>query len=141
MEVVKGAQVPGETDNVTSINLAARVLNAGRRTQTAHNTPRRYLDRSLLPDADIDIVNEDPLSHSLIGERAAMVRMRKGDARWNVGAGDGRQQPTLSAKQTEAIKAFWSEYFNRAKASLTFHSDVIDGPALTSSDILLRHGR
>ena len=50
------------------------------------------------------------------------------------GAGDtAGSQPTLSAKQTEAIKAFWSEYFNRAKASLTFHSDVINinGPALT----------
>lgn len=70
-------------------------------------------------------------------EEAAMIPDLEGVSVEWFGAGDtAGSQPTLSAKQTEAIKAFWSEYFNRAKASLTFHSDVISGPRSQSSDTL-----
>ena len=134
VEIVKEAraQVP-ETDVLTSINLAARVLNAG----TADNKQLIILHSGIstaasFPMPDIDIVNEDPVALVDQLKEAAMIPDLEGVSVEWYGAGDtAGSQPTLSAKQTEAIKAFWSEYFNRAKASLTFHSDVISGPALT----------
>lgn len=136
VEIVKEAraQVP-ETDILTSVNIAARVLNAG----TAENKQIMIFHSgvstaSSLPMADINIVNEDPVALVDQLKEAAMIPDLEGVSVEWYGAGDtAGSQPTLSAKQTEAIKAFWSEYFNRAKASLTFHSDVINinGPALT----------
>ena len=135
VEIVKEAraQVP-ETDVLTSVSLAARVLNAG----TAENKQLIILHSGVstaatLPMEDINIVNEDPVALVDRLEEAAMIPDLEGVSVEWFGAGDtAGSQPTLSAKQTEAIKAFWSEYFNRAKAaSLTFHSDVISGPALT----------
>lgn len=134
VEIVKEAraQVP-ETDVLTSVSLAARVLNAG----TAENKQLIILHSGVstaatLPMEDINIVNEDPVALVDRLEEAAMIPDLEGVSVEWFGAGDtAGSQPTLSAKQTEAIKAFWSEYFNRAKASLTFHSDVISGPAIT----------
>lgn len=134
VEIVKEAraQVP-ETDVLTSINLAARVLNAG----TAENKQLIIVHSGVttaasFPMPDSDIVSEDPVALVDRLEKAAMIPDLEGVAVEWFGAGDtAGSQPTLSAKQTEAIKAFWSEYFNRAKASLTFHSDVISGPAIT----------
>lgn len=132
VEIVKEAraQVP-ETDVLASVSLAARVLNAG----TAENKQLIILHSGVstaatLPMEDINIVNEDPVALVDRLEEAAMIPDLEGVSVEWFGAGDtAGSQPTLSAKQTEAIKAFWSEYFNRAKASLTFHSDVISGPA------------
>ena len=134
VEIVKEAraQVP-ETDVLTSINLAARVLNAG----TAENKQLIIVHSGVttaasFPMPDSDIVSEDPVALVDRLEKAAMIPDLEGVAVEWFGAGDtAGSQPTLSAKQTEAIKAFWSEYFNRAKASLTFHSDVISGKAIT----------
>ena len=134
VEIVKEAraQVP-ETDVLTSVSLAARVLNAG----TAENKQLIILHSGVstaatLPMEDINIVNEDPVALVDRLEEAAMIPDLEGVSVEWYGAGDtAGSQLTLSAKQTEAIKAFWSEYFNRAKASLTFHSDVISGPAIT----------
>lgn len=134
VEIVKEAraQVP-ETDVLTSVNLAARVLNAG----TAENKQLIIVHSGIttaasFPMPDSDIVSEDPVALVDRLEKAAMIPDLEGVAVEWFGAGDtAGSQPTLSAKQTEAIKAFWSEYFNRAKASLTFHSDVISGPAIT----------
>ena len=134
VEIVKEAraQVP-ETDVLTSVSLAARVLNAG----TAENKQLIILHSGVstaatLPMEDINIVNEDPVALVDRLEEAAMIPDLEGVSVEWFGAGDtAGSQLTLSAKQTEAIKAFWSEYFNRAKASLTFHSDVISGPAIT----------
>lgn len=134
VEIVKEAraQVP-ETDVLTSVNLAARVLNAG----TAENKQLIIVHSGIttaasFPMPDSAIVNEDPVALVDRLEKAAMIPDLEGVAVEWFGAGDtAGSQPTLSAKQTEAIKAFWSEYFNRAKASLTFHSDVISGPAIT----------
>ena len=134
VEIVKEAraQVP-ETDVLTSVNLAARVLNAG----TAENKQLIIVHSGVttaasFPMPDSDIVSEDPVALVDRLEKAAMIPDLEGVAVEWFGAGDtAGSQPTLSAKQTEAIKAFWSEYFNRAKASLTFHSDVISGTAIT----------
>ena len=134
VEIVKEAraQVP-ETDILTSVNLAARVLNAG----TAENKQLIIVHSGIttaasFPMPDSAIVSEDPVALVDRLEKAAMIPDLEGVAVEWFGAGDtAGSQPTLSAKQTEAIKAFWSEYFNRAKASLTFHSDVISGPAIT----------
>lgn len=135
VEIVKEAraQVP-ETDVLASVSLAARVLNAG----TAENKQLIILHSGVstaatLPMEDINIVNEDPVALVDRLEEAAMIPDLEGVSVEWFGAGDtAGSQLTLSAKQTEAIKAFWSEYFNRAKASLTFHSDVIiSGPAIT----------
>lgn len=134
VEIVKEAraQVP-ETDVLTSVNLAARVLNAG----TAENKQLIIVHSGIttaasFPMPDSAIVSEDPVALVDRLEKAAMIPDLEGVAVEWFGAGDtAGSQPTLSAKQTEAIKAFWSEYFNRAKASLTFHSDVISGPAIT----------
>lgn len=134
VEIVKEAraQVP-ETDVLTSVNLAARVLNAG----TAENKQLIIVHSGIttaasFPMPDSAIVSEDPVALVDRLEKAAMIPDLEGVAVEWFGAGDtAGSQPTLSAMQTEAIKAFWSEYFNRAKASLTFHSDVISGPAIT----------
>ena len=134
VEIVKEAraQVP-ETEVLTSVNLAARVLNAG----TAENKQLIIVHSGIttaasFPMPDSAIVSEDPVALVDRLEKAAMIPDLEGVAVEWFGAGDtAGSQPTLSAKQTEAIKAFWSEYFNRAKASLTFHSDVISGPAIT----------
>ena len=122
-----------ETDLISAVSLASRMLSAG----TADNSKVLIIRHSgvntaaSLPMEDLDLLNTDPAQLLDQLDAAAMIPQLGGVAVEFYGLGDtaGSQGP-LSAQQRGWLQSFWQAFFERTGASVTFHSDIVSGEAM-----------
>ena len=123
-----------ETDLVSSISLAARMLSAG----TADNKVMIIRHSGVntaasLPMQDLDLLNTDITQLLDQLGTAAMIPQLGGVTVEFYGLSDtAGSQPPLSAQQVQWLQSFWQAFFDRTGATVTFHSDIVSGDALNN---------
>ena len=123
-----------ETDLVSSISLAARMLSAG----TADNKVMIIRHSGVntaasLPMQDLDLLNTDITQLLDQLDTAAMIPQLGGVTVEFYGLSDtAGSQPPLSAQQVQWLQSFWQAFFDRTGATVTFHSDIVSGDALNN---------
>lgn len=134
MEAVQGAaaQTP-ETDLISSVSLAGRMLSAGTADTKVMVIQHSGVNTAAsLPMQDLDLLNTDPAQLLDQLDAAAMLPQLNGVAVEFYGLGDvAGSQGTLSAQQVQWLKSFWQAFFDRTGANVTFHTDIVSGDALT----------
>lgn len=124
-----------ETDLVSSISLAARMLSAG----TADNKVMIIRHSGVntaasLPMQDLDLLNTDITQLLDQLGTAAMIPQLGGVTVEFYGLSDtAGSQPPLSAQQVQWLQSFWQAFFDRTGATVTFHSDIVSGEAMTEN--------
>lgn len=124
-----------ETDLVSSISLAARMLSAG----TADNKVMIIRHSGVntaasLPMQDLDLLNTDITQLLDQLDTAAMIPQLGGVTVEFYGLSDtAGSQPPLSAQQVQWLQSFWQAFFDRTGAIVTFHSDIVSGEAMTEN--------
>lgn len=124
-----------ETDLVSSISLAARMLSAG----TADNKVMIIRHSGVntaasLPMQDLDLLNTDITQLLNQLDTAAMIPQLGGVTVEFYGLSDtAGSQPPLSAQQVQWLQSFWQAFFDRTGATVTFHTDIVSGDALTAN--------
>lgn len=133
-EIVKGAvaQTP-ETDLITAVSLAGRMVSSGTAEQKQIIIRHSGVNTaSTLPMQELDLPNAD--SAQLVDQldAAAMIPQLDGITVEFYGLGDvAGSQEALSAQQVKWLQNFWQAFFDRAGAAVTFHTDIVSGPAMT----------
>ena len=123
-----------ETDLVSSISLAARMLSAG----TADNKVMIIRHSGVntaasLPMQDLDLLNTDITQLLDQLDTAAMIPQLGGVTVEFYGLSDtAGSQPPLSAQQVQWLQSFWQAFFDRTGATVTFHTDIVSGDALNN---------
>lgn len=135
VEAVQGAAATTpETDLISAISLASRMLSAGTADTKVMVIRHSGVNTAAsLPMQDLDLLNSDPAKLLDQLDAAAMLPQLNGVAVEFYGLGDvAGSQGTLSAQQVQWLKSFWQGFFDRTgAANVTFHSDIVSGDALT----------
>ena len=135
VEAVQGtaAKTP-ETDLISAISLASRMLSAGTADTKVMVIRHSGINTAAsLPMQDLDLLNSDPAKLLDQLDAAAMLPQLNGVAVEFYGLGDtAGSQGTLSAQQVQWLKNFWQAFFDRTGANVTFHTDIVSGDALNN---------
>ena len=136
VEAVQGAAATTpETDLISAISLASRMLSAGTADNKVLIIRHSGVNTAVasLPMQDLDLLNSDPAKLLDQLDAAAMLPQLNGVAVEFYGLGDvAGSQGTLSAQQVQWLKSFWQAFFDRTgAANVTLHSDIVSGDALT----------
>ena len=135
VEAVQGtaAKTP-ETDLISAISLASRMLSAGQADNKVLVIRHSGVNTAAsLPMQDLDLLNSDPAKLLDQLDAAAMLPQLNGVAVEFYGLGDtAGSQGTLSAQQVQWLKNFWQAFFDRTGANVTFHTDIVSGDALNN---------
>lgn len=136
VEAVQGAAAKTpETDLVTAVSLASRMLSAGTADNKVLIIRHSGVNTAVasLPMQDLDLLNSDPAQLLDQLDAAAMLPQLNGVAVEFYGLGDvAGSQGTLSAQQVQWLKSFWQAFFDRTGANVTFHTDIVSGDALNN---------
>lgn len=135
MEAVQGAAaISPETDLISAISLASRMLSAGTADTKVMVIQHSGINTAAsLPMQDLDLLNSDPAKLLDQLDAAAMLPQLNGVAVEFYGLGDtAGSQGTLSAQQVQWLKNFWQAFFDRTGANVTFHTDIVSGDALNN---------
>ncbi len=136
VEAVRGAAAKTpETDLISAVALASRMLSAGTASNKALIIQHSAVNTGAsLPMPELDLLNTDPAKLVDQLDAAAMVPQLNGVPVEFYGLGDvAGSQGTLSAQQVQWLKNFWQGFFDRTGAAVTFHADVVSGEALTEN--------
>lgn len=136
VEAVQGAAATTpETDLISAISLASRMLSAGTADNKVLIIRHSGVNTAVasLPMQDLDLLNSDPAQLLDQLDAAAMLPQLNGVAVEFYGLGDvAGSQGTLSAQQVQWLKSFWQGFFDRTGANVTFHTDIVSGDALNN---------
>ena len=135
VEAVQGAVAKtSETDLITAVSLAGRMLSAGTADTKVMVIRHSGVNTGAsLPMQDLDLLNTDPAQLLDQLDAAAMLPQLNGVAVEFYGLGDvAGSQGTLSAQQVQWLKSFWQAFFDRTGANVTFHTDIVSGDALNN---------
>lgn len=135
MEAVQGAAaISPETDLISAISLASRMVSAGTADTKVMVIRHSGINTAAsLPMQDLDLLNSDPAKLLDQLDAAAMLPQLNGVAVEFYGLGDtAGSQGTLSAQQVQWLKNFWQAFFDRTGANVTFHTDIVSGDALNN---------
>ena len=136
VEAVQGAAATTpETDLISAISLASRMLSAGTADNKVLIIRHSGVNTAVasLPMQDLDLLNSDPAKLLDQLDAAAMLPQLNGVAVEFYGLGDvAGSQGTLSAQQVQWLKSFWQAFFDRTGAAVTFHTDIVSGDALNN---------
>lgn len=135
VEAVQGAAATTpETDLISAISLASRMLSAGTADSKVMVIRHSGVNTAAsLPMQDLDLLNTDPAQLLDQLDAAAMLPQLNGVAVEFYGLGDvAGSQGTLSAQQVQWLKSFWQGFFDRTGANVTFHTDIVSGDALNN---------
>ena len=136
VEAVQGAAATTpETDLISAISLASRMLSAGTADNKVLIIRHSGVNTAVasLPMQDLDLLNSDPAKLLDQLDAAAMLPQLNGVAVEFYGLGDvAGSQGTLSAQQVQWLKSFWQAFFDRTGANVTFHTDIVSGDALNN---------
>lgn len=135
VEAVQGAAATTpETDLISAISLASRMLSAGTADTKVMVIRHSGVNTATsLPMQDLDLLNSDPAKLLDQLDAAAMLPQLNGVAVEFYGLGDvAGSQGTLSAQQVQWLKNFWQGFFDRTGANVTFHTDIVSGDALNN---------
>ena len=135
VEAVQGAAATTpETDLISAISLASRMLSAGTADTKVMVIRHSGVNTAAsLPMQDLDLLNSDPAKLLDQLDAAAMLPQLNGVAVEFYGLGDvAGSQGTLSAQQVQWLKSFWQAFFDRTGANVTFHTDIVSGDALNN---------
>lgn len=137
VEAVQGAAATTpETDLISAISLASRMLSAGTADNKVLIIRHSGVNTAVasLPMQDLDLLNSDPAQLLDQLDAAAMVPQLNGVPVEFYGLGDvAGSQGTLSAQQVQWLQSFWQAFFDRTGAAVTFHTDIVSGDALTAN--------
>lgn len=137
VEAVQGAAATTpETDLISAISLASRMLSAGTADNKVLIIRHSGVNTAVasLPMQDLDLLNSDPAQLLDQLDAAAMVPQLNGVPVEFYGLGDvAGSQRTLSAQQVQWLQSFWQAFFDRTGAAVTFHTDIVSGDALTAN--------
>lgn len=137
VEAVQGAAATTpETDLISAISLASRMLSAGTADNKVLIIRHSGVNTAVasLPMQDLDLLNSDPAKLLDQLDAAAMLPQLNGVAVEFYGLGDvAGSQRTLSAQQVQWLQSFWQAFFDRTGAAVTFHADIVSGEALTEN--------
>ena len=136
VEAVQGAAAKTpETDLISAVSLASRMLSAGQADNKVLVIRHSGVNTAAsLPMQDLDLLNTDPAQLLDQLDAAAMVPQLNGVAVEFFGLGDvAGSQSTLSAQQVQWLQSFWQAFFDRTGAAVTFHADIMSGEALTEN--------
>ena len=136
VEAVQGAAAKTpETDLISAISLASRMLSAGTADTKVMVIRHSGVNTAAttLPMEDLDLLNSDPAKLLDQLDAAAMLPQLNGVAVEFYGLGDvAGSQGTLSAQQVQWLKNFWQGFFDRTGANVTLHTDIVSGDALNN---------
>lgn len=138
-EAVQGAAAAArtpETDLISAVSLASRMLSAGMADNKVLTIRHSGVNTSAatLPMQELDLLNTDPAQLLDQLDAAAMIPQLGGVTVEFYGLGDvAGSQGTLSAQQIQWLKSFWQAFFDRTGAAVTFHTDIVSGEALTEN--------
>lgn len=136
VEAVQGAAATTpETDLISAISLASRMLSAGTADNKVLIIRHSGVNTAVasLPMQDLDLLNSDPAQLLDQLDAAAMLPQLNGVAVEFYVLGDvAGSQGTLSAQQVQWLKSFWQAFFDRTGAAVTFHTDIVSGDALNN---------
>lgn len=135
VEAVQGAAATTpETDLISAISLASRMLSAGTADIKVMVIRHSGVNTATsLPMQDLDLLNSDPAKLLDQLDAAAMLPQLNGVAVEFYGLGDvAGSQGTLSAQQVQWLQSFWQGFFDRTGANVTFHTDIVSGDALNN---------
>ena len=135
VEAVQGAAATTpETDLISAISLASRMLSAGTADSKVMVIRHSGVNTGTsLPMQALDLLNTDPAQLLDQLDAAAMLPQLNGVAVEFYGLGDvAGSQGTLSAQQVQWLKSFWQAFFDRTGANVTFHTDIVSGDALNN---------
>ena len=132
--VQEAAAKTPETDLISAISLASRMLSAGTADTKVMVIRHSGVNTGAsLPMQDLDLLNSDPAKLLDQLDAAAMLPQLNGVAVEFYGLGDvAGSQGTLSAQQVQWLKSFWQAFFDRTGAAVTFHTDIVSGDALNN---------
>lgn len=132
--VQEAAAKTPETDLISAISLASRMLSAGTADSKVMVIRHSGVNTGAsLPMQDLDLLNSDPAKLLDQLDAAAMLPQLNGVAVEFYGLGDvAGSQGTLSAQQVQWLKSFWQAFFDRTGANVTFHTDIVSGDALNN---------
>lgn len=137
VEAVQGAAATTpETDLISAISLASRMLSAGTADNKVLIIRHSGVNTAVasLPMQDLDLLNSDPAQLLDQLDAAALVPQLNGVPVEFYGLGDvAGSQRTLSAQQVQWLQSFWQAFFDRTGATVTFHADIVSGEALTEN--------
>lgn len=135
-EAVQGAAArTPETDLISAVSLASRMLSAGMADNKVLTIRHSGVNTSAatLPMQELDLLNTDPAQLLDQLDAAAMIPQLGGVTVEFYGLGDvAGSQGTLSAQQVQWLKSFWQGFFDRTGANVTFHTDIVSGDALNN---------
>ena len=135
VEAVQGAAATTpETDLISAISLASRMLSAGTADSKVMVIRHSGVNTGAsLPMQELDLLTTDPAQLLDQLDAAAMLPQLNGVAVEFYGLGDvAGSQGTLSAQQVQWLKSFWQAFFDRTGANVTFHTDIVSGDALNN---------
>lgn len=136
VEAVQGAAAATtpETDLISAISLASRMLSAGTADTKVMVIRHSGVNTGTsLPMQELNLLNTDPAQLLDQLDAAAMLPQLNGVAVEFYGLGDvAGSQGTLSAQQVQWLKSFWQGFFDRTGANVTFHTDIVSGDALNN---------
>lgn len=136
VEAVQGAAAKTpETDLVTAVSLAGRMLSAGTASNKVLIIQHSGVNTGAsLPMQELDLLNTNPAQLLDQLDAAALVPQLNGVPVEFYGLGDvAGSQRTLSAQQVQWLQSFWQAFFDRTGATVTFHADIVSGEALTEN--------
>lgn len=135
VEAVQGAAATTpETDLISAISLASRMLSAGTADSKVMVIRHSGVNTGTsLPMQELNLLNTDPAQLLDQLDAAAMLPQLNGVAVEFYGLGDvAGSQGTLSAQQVQWLQSFWQAFFDRTGANVTFHTDIVSGDALNN---------
>lgn len=135
VEAVQGAAATTpETDLISAISLASRMLSAGTADSKVMVIRHSGVNTGTsLPMQELNLLNTDPAQLLDQLDAAAMLPQLNGVAVEFYGLGDvAGSQGTLNAQQVQWLKSFWQGFFDRTGANVTFHTDIVSGDALNN---------
>lgn len=138
VEAVQGAAAKTpETDLISAVSLASRILAAGTASNKVLIIQHSGVNTAgaSLPMQELDdLLNTDPAKLVDQLDEAAMVPQLNGVPVEFYGLGDvAGSQGTLSAQQVQWLQSFWETFFDHTGAAVTFHADIVSGEALTEN--------
>ena len=136
VEAVQGAAaITPETDLISAISLASRMLSSGTASNKVLIIQHSGVNTGAsLPMQELDLLNTEPAQLLDQLDVAAMVPQLNGVPVEFYGLGDvAGSQRTLSAQQVQWLQSFWQAFFDRTGAAVTFHADIVSGEALTEN--------
>ncbi len=135
VEAVQGAAAKTpETDLISAVSLAGRMLSAGTASNKVLIIQHSGVNTGASLPMQENLLNTEPAQLLDQLDAAAMVPQLNGVPVEFYGLGDvAGSQRTLSAQQVRWLKSFWQAFFDRTGAAVTFHADIVSGEALTEN--------